>query len=144
MTSVVDLEIDVPQARLAELHANPELSTEWMDDVERYEAVAGQPGMPGFQYRLVPKTGSMVFVATVVSRNLPNELRLQLDATHVGVSVTARFLAVSPQRTRLTSEQVFRFRGLLYRALGLVAGRAIRKAHRRHMEAFKRFAERVR
>ena len=144
MMSVVDLEIDVPQARLAELHANPELSTEWMDDVERYEALAGQPGMPGSQYRLVPKTGSMVFVATVISRNLPNELRLQLDATQVGVSVTARFVAVSPQRTRLTSEQVFRFRGLLHRALGRFAGGAIRKAHRRHMEAFKRFAERVR
>ena len=144
MTSVVDLEIDVPQARLAELHANPELSTEWMDDVERYEAVAGQPGMPGSQYRLLPKTGAMVFVATVISRNLPNELRLQLDATQVRVSVTARFVALSAERTRLISEQVFRFRGLFNRVIGVLAGGAIRKAHRRHMEAFKRFAERTR
>ena len=144
MTSVVETEIHVPQARLAELHANPELNTEWMDDIERYEAVAGQPGMPGFQYRLLPKTGSMVFLATVISRELPNELRLQLDANQVSVYVTARFVALSPERTRLVSEQLFRFRGVFGKLLGVFAGGAIRKAHRRHIEAFRQFAERVR
>jgi hypothetical protein len=141
MKSVVEVDIDAPQVLVAELHGNPELSTKWMDDVERYEAVAGEPGMAGSQYRLLPKRGSMVFLATVIQRDLPNELRLRLDATGVRVLVTARISPLAPGRTRLTSEQVFQFQGVLGRAFGVLGRGAIKKAHRRHIDAFKRFAE---
>jgi hypothetical protein len=142
MTSVIELEINVPQGRLALLFADPENSTKWMDDLERYEAISGDPGMPGSKYRLVPKTGKMIFVATVISRQLPNESRLSLDASNVVVSVTGRFVALSSERTRLISEEVFRFKGPLNKVFGFFAQRAIKHAHRHHMEAFKRFAER--
>jgi hypothetical protein len=141
MRSVVELEVDVPQERLAALFADPDNSTRWMDDLERYEPMSGEPGMPGSTYRLVPKTGKMVFVATVISRKLPNEVRLNLDASSVAVSVTGTFVALSSDRTRLVSEEVFSFKGPFHKLFGLVAQRAIRNAHRRHMEAFKRFAE---
>jgi hypothetical protein len=49
---------------------------------------------------------------------------------------------LSPGTTRLVSEEVFTFKGLLSKAFGLLARPAIRRAHRRHMEGFKRFAER--
>jgi hypothetical protein len=35
MRSVVELDINVPQERLAKLFADPENNTKWMDDVER-------------------------------------------------------------------------------------------------------------
>jgi hypothetical protein len=143
MKSVVAVEIELPQDRVAELHGNPELSTKWMDDIERYEPVAGEPGVAGSQYRLVPKRGSMVLLATVIQRELPNELRLRLDTKGVEILVTARFLPLPAGRTRLVSEQIFQFRGMLGRVFGLLGQGAIRKAHRRHMYAFKRFAEQV-
>ena len=139
--SVVELDINVPQERLAALFADPRHSTEWMDDVARYEPISGVPGTPGSTYRLVPKTGKMVLVATVISRRLPAEVRLHLDASSVAVSVTATFTALSPQRTRLISEEVFSFKSLIHTLFGIVAQGAIRRAHRRHMAGFKRFAE---
>jgi hypothetical protein len=141
MRSVVELEIDVPQARLAALFADPQQNTSWMDDVDRVETISGQLGMLGSKYRLVPKKGRMVFVATVVSRNLPTESQLSLEASNVTVSVKGIFVAISPRRTRLTSEEVFSFKGPLDKVFGFVAQRAIKGAHRRHMVAFKRFAE---
>jgi hypothetical protein len=141
MRSIVELDIHVPQERLATLFADPENNMKWMDDLDRYEPVSGQPGMPGSKYRLVPKKGKMVFVATVLSRDLPNESRLSLDASNVAVSITARFVALSPEKTRLISEEVFSFKGLVSKFFGFFAQAAIRKAHRRHMEGFKRFAE---
>jgi len=48
---------------------------------------------------------------------------------------------VSPGRTRLISEEVFSFKNPFNRLFGFLAQRAIRNAHRRHIEAFKRFAE---
>jgi hypothetical protein len=141
MKNVIELDINLPQERVAALFADPRNTTKWMDDVERYEPISGEPGMPGSTYRLVPKTGKMVFVATVISRTLPNEARLTLDASSVSVSVTGTFVAVSPDRTRLVSEEVFSFKGLFNKLFGFVAQGSIRNAHRRHMEAFKRFAE---
>jgi hypothetical protein len=141
MKSVIELEIDVPQALLAAHFADPQQNARWMDDVDRVETISGQLGMPGSKYRLVPKKGKMAFVATVLARNLPTESHLSLEASNVTVSVKGLFVAVSLDRTRLTSEEIFSFKGLLNRVFGFLARGAIKKAHRRQMEAFKRFAE---
>jgi len=139
--SAIELEIDVPQARLAELFTDPQQNTRWMDDVDRVETISGQLGMPGSKYRLVPKKGNMVFVATVLARNLPTDAHLTLESSNVTVSVKGFFVALSSGKTRLTSEEVFSFKGPLNRVFGFLARGAIKNAHRRHMEAFKRFAE---
>jgi len=55
--------------------------------------------------------------------------------------VKGTFVALSAARTRLLSEEVFRFKGLFNKVFGFLVQRTIKNAHRRHMEAFKRFAE---
>jgi len=139
--TVMKIEVEVPQARLAPLLADPELNTKWMDDLERVEPISGLLGMQGSRYRIVPKAGGMEFVATVVGRDIPAEVRVRLEGTIVIVAVTARFAAISPTSTRLTHEQVFNFKGLFNKLGGLLARGAIQKAQRRHLEAFKRYAE---
>ena len=141
MKSVIELEIDAPQARTAELYADPQNCPRWMDDLEKYEPISGQPGMPASTFRMVPKKGDMVFVATVVARNLPDEVRMNLEAANVRVTVKATFAALSAETTRLTSEEDFHFKGFFNRVFGFLAHFSIKKAHRNHIEAFKRFAE---
>jgi len=143
MKSVVEFTIQAPRERVAALAADPGNNSKWMDDFKVCVPIAGQPGQPGSMYRMVPRKGSMSFVATVISRDLPGEVRLRLDNKDVVVSITDRFLALSPETTTMRSEEDFQFKGLFGRVRGFVARRAIRKAHRRHMEAFKRFAERT-
>ena len=141
MKSVIQLDIDVPHARLAALFSDPLQNTKWMDDVDRVEAISGQIGMPGSKYRLVPKKGGMLFVATVIARDIPTQFLLSLEASNVTVSVKGILVAISSDKTRLISEEVFKFKGLLNKAFGFLAQGVIKKAHRHHMEAFKRFAE---
>ena len=140
MTSVVEVDIDRSQADVAALLADPRNNTKWMDDLARVEPINGELGTPGSTYRMVPREGSMLFVATVVDRD-PDRLRLRLDASNVVASVTATLIATAPGRTRLVSEEVFRFKGLFNTLFGFVAQGSIRKVHRRHIEAFKHFAE---
>lgn len=111
--SVFEAEVAVPQARLAGLYADPANNVKWMHDLERCELLSGEPGQPGSTFRMVPRKGKMIFVATVTVRNLPHEAALSLDSPSVRVSVTGRFAALSPERTRFTSEEVFTFNGLL-------------------------------
>ena len=141
MKSVVELDIKCRQEKVAQLFADPANDPMWMDDLERIERISGNPGEPGSIYRLIPKDGKMVFVATVVYQDLPSEVRLALDEATVSVAITDRFFPLSSQTTRLVSEETFRFKGLLNKAVGLLARPAIKRAHRRHMESFKRFAE---
>ncbi len=139
--SKVEIEIHAPQARVADLFADPSLGTEWMDDLARYELLSGDAGMPGSKYRLVPKEGDITFVATVIARDLPREVRLRLESDRADVDVVARFVALAPDRTRLVSEETFEFKGALGAMGGFLMKRTLQDAHRRHMESFRRFAE---
>jgi len=112
MKSVVEVDISVPLPEVAALFADPRNSPKWMLELARYEPVSGEPGKPGSTYRLVPKTGNMVFLATVISRDLPRELRLRLDTSNIEVAITGTLTALSPTSTRLLSEEVFTFRGV--------------------------------
>jgi hypothetical protein len=142
MKSVVEVDIQAPQAEVAALFTDPARHTMWMEDVDRVEPIAGDPGTVGSRYRLIPKKGDMVFTAIVLAKTLPHEAKLRLEASNMSVEVTGRFVAMSREATRLVSEEVFRFKGLGGKVIGLLAGGGIRKAHRRHIEAFRRFAER--
>jgi hypothetical protein len=141
MRSVVEVDIQAPRDQVAALFADPANNTKWMHDLDRCEPITGNPGMPGSAYRMVPKTGDMVFVATVLARHLPEEVSLRLDGKDVVVSITDRFRATSPGVTTMVSEEEFRFKSLLRRVFGLFARRSILTAHRRHMASFKHFAE---
>jgi hypothetical protein len=141
MTSHVELDIAAPQARVAELFVDPRNNSRWMDDLDHIEPVSGELGEAGSSYRLVPKKGSMTFVATIVMRALPSEVRLLLRARRISMHATDRFIRVSDRRTRLISEEVFTFDGVVQKVIGFFARRSIAAAHTRHMESFKRFAE---
>jgi len=141
MRSVVELDIDGPRERVAELFADPANITKWMHDLARCEPVSGMFGTTGSSYRMVPKTGDMAFVATILLRNLPEEVRLRLDGKNMVVMITDRFSVTSMGTTRIRSVEEFRFTSLLGRLIGFVAQGSIKKAHLSHMKSFKEFVE---
>ena len=143
MKSIVELEIEAPLERVAALLAEPGNMTRWMDDLERVEILSGEPGIPGSTFRMVGKAGSAQsdFVVTVTRRTLPKALGLKLQSPSVDVAVADTFTALSARRTKLVSEEVFRFHGLFNTLFSFLARNTIRKHHRRHIESFKRFAE---
>jgi hypothetical protein len=141
MKSMVEVEINRPQEEAASLYADPRNNPKWMHDIARYEPLSGKEGLPGATYRLVPKEGDMVFVVTVMERNLPDELKLHLEGSNVDVDVQGTFRRLSPTRTKLISEEVFTFKAGADEAVSSSVKEDIQAAHRRHMEDFKRFAE---
>jgi hypothetical protein len=144
MKSRVELDINGPQAEVAALFADPRNLPDWMDDIARAERLSGELGETGSVYRMVPKkAGEAEFVATVVRRVLPTQVSLSLNTEGVSVAITDTFRRVSDTTTRLISEEVFSFRGRFGKLIGFVSQSMIRKAHRQHMESFKRYAERA-
>ena len=142
MKSVVELDIAAQQSIVADLYMDPANNPEWMEELDRIEPISGDLGEPGSVYRMVPKRDDMVFVATVLAKHPPSETRLSLVAPGTSVSIQVRLHKLAWDRTRFISEETFRFKGLRRTAMGLLAAPAIKRAHRRHMLAFKRFVER--
>ena len=105
MKSVVELEINAPQSKVASLFMDPNNNPKWMDEIDRIEAVSGTPGEPGSVYRMVPKRDDLEFVATVVAKDPPVELRLSLVGHNTSVSVIARLRKAAEGRTTLISEE---------------------------------------
>ena len=141
MRHVVRLNVGEPQERVAALYSDPRNNPKWMHDVDRCEPLSGEPGAIGSTYRLVPREGQLEFVGTVVSRRLPSEVKLLLDAPSLSVAVTATFEALPGDRTLLVSEQHYTFKGWDNKLRGFLARPAIASAHKRHMAAFRTFAE---
>ena len=138
MRDVVTIDIDAPLEDVARLFTDPRVSESWMKET-RYEPLSGDQGSSGSKYRLVTK--QMTFMATVIASDLPHASEILLEAPNVSVRVNGSFAALTPAKTRLTSEELFTFKGLAGKAMSLLARRAIRKAHRDQMESFRRFAE---
>ena len=140
MKSVVELNISAPQAKVAKLFEDPQQFPKWMDDVDRVEPVNGSGRDWESQFRMVPKRGNLIFTAKVVKRTNAHA-QLALEAPTVSVSVNGTFMKLSAMKTRLVSEEVFTFKGLFGHLFGWIGFLSIMLAHRRHMRAFKRFAE---
>ena len=140
MRDVLEIEIKASLEKVAALFADPQRTPEWMQDTE-YQPLTGKAGEPGSRYQLTQREGKITFVATVVRLQLPREVEILLEAPKLRVSVTGRFTPSSPTSTQLISEEVFRFKGAINKIFGLLAFPAIKAAHRRQMQSFKRFAE---
>ncbi len=116
-----------------------------MEEVEKSEQISGKLGMVGSKYRLVQKDGNTqrAFTATVLVRNIPDELKLILDSPSVQVTVKGKFIALSPEKTKFISEEEFNFKGIFYKMGAFLVQRSIKKAHHKHMVAFRLFAENI-
>jgi uncharacterized protein YndB with AHSA1/START domain len=142
MKSVIELEINAPQDRVAELFDNPRMFPRWMDDVDRVEPLSNTSYLSlGADFRIVPKTGKRIFRGRLLRREPPYRSRLRLEAPTVSVDRRGTFIRLSDQRTKVISEEVIGFKGLIGRVRGMLGRRAMKRLHRRHMESFKRFVE---
>jgi hypothetical protein len=135
MKSIVEVEINTSQKEAAALYADPHNNLKWRHDIACYESLSGEKSMPGSTYRLVPKQENMIFIATVIERKLPDELKLHLKALDVDVDVRGTFRSLPPSRTKLISEQIFTFND----ADDETVSPSVKE--RRDMEGFKSFAE---
>jgi Polyketide cyclase / dehydrase and lipid transport len=146
MKSIVAIEINRPRRQVAMLFADPGNMTTWMHDLDRYEHVGGEQGAVGARYRMVPKpkTRQRAFISTVTFMHLPERLALRLESRRVDVLVNTTFTALAKDRTKLVSEEKFIFPGFFRWLFSLFVRNRIRRHHRVHIEAFKRFAEAAR
>jgi hypothetical protein len=77
MKSVFEIEINVPQEKLAEMFADPEKYRKWMGDLEGYEIISGKPETVGSKYRLIalsPEKTKFISIEEFKFKGLSNSI----------------------------------------------------------------------
>lgn len=82
----------------------------------------------------------MEMIETVTVRNLPHEFSGTYEAKGVYNIVSNKFVSISNNKTKLTNEQEFQFKGFMKIVAFIMQG-AFKKQSLKYMTAFKTFAE---
>lgn len=138
----VEIDIDLPRAKVIELFDSTENLYKWQEGLQSFDHVSGEPGQAGAKSRMVFKMGKreMEMFETITTRNLPDEFNGVYDAKGVHNVVMNRFVEVSPEKTRWESENEFQFSGFM-KVIGFLMKGAFPKQSMKYLTHFKDFAE---
>lgn len=142
MKYTVEIEINLPIAKVIELFDNPDNLKKWQPGLLKFEPISGTPGQPGAKSRLLFKMGrgEMEMIETVTVRNLPDEFSGTYEVKNVFNIVKNRFTAVSENKTKYISESEFQFKGFM-KLIGFFMPGAFKKQSQKYLQLFKEFAE---
>ena len=137
-----EVAINLPRERVIQLFDNADNLKKWMDGLESFEHISGDPGQPGAESRLVfdHKGRRLEMIETIVSRNLPDEYSGTYITRGVINTVKNQFNEDGHDRTIWVSENEFQFSGLMKLMIFFMRS-AFPKQTKFQMENFKKFAE---
>lgn len=143
MKYTVAIEINRSPEDLSRLFLDRARLGEWMEGFTGIDQLGGEAFNEGSTARWRFKSGEKVMemIETVLVSDLPRKYSVQYEAKGVYNVVTTRFEPLDEQKSRLISENLFKFSGFM-RIIGLVMPKAFRRQSNKYLTAFKDFAER--
>lgn len=138
----VDVDIDLPRDRVIELFDNADNMPKWQPELISFKPLSGEPGQVGSTSQLVYKMGEkeLEMIETITERKLPNLLSGTYEAKGVYNEVSMEFTSLSAHKTKLTSNNIFRFSGFMAIMSFFMKG-AFKKQTLKYLVLFKEFAE---
>jgi carbon monoxide dehydrogenase subunit G len=143
MKYTCEIEINQPINKVIELFDNPDNLKQWMDGLQSFEHISGEPGAPGAKSRLKFKMGKreMEMIETITVRNLPEEFSGTYEMDGVFNLVKNKFVSISDNKTKYITEQEFELQNFMMKFLAFVMPGMFKKQSMKYLESFKKFAE---
>ncbi len=143
MKYTTEITIDLPRDRMIEIFDNPDNMQKWMEGLQEWENISGEPGTPGAQMRMKFLQGKreIDMVETIVARNMPDEFRVIYEAQGVKNWANNYFTVQGPNKTRWKAEHEFKFGGFMRLMSFFMPTSMFKKQTLKNMNDFKAFAE---
>lgn len=143
MKYTCEIEINQPIDKVIELFDNAENLKKWMEGLQSFEHLSGEPGRPGAKSRLKFKMGKreMEMIETVTVRNLPEEFSGTYVMNGVFNIVKNKFVPLSFNKTNYVTEQEFQFHNPMMKLMAFLMPGMFKKQSMKFLESFKKFAE---
>ena len=138
----VYVDINLPIEKVVEKFKNSENYYDWMEGLEKIEPVQGEMGQEGTQNYFHFKTGKreMKMLETVKRNNLPHSYLISYEVNGVFNEVDSQFEALNENKTRYTTNNLFRFKGMM-KIMALFMKGAFKKQSLSYLNSFKKFVE---
>lgn len=143
MQYTIEIEINLPRDQVVALFDSTENLFKWLEGLQSFEHISGEPGHPGAKSKIVMQSGKRTYemIETVTVRNLPEEFSGTYDAKGVHNIVRNHLIDLGNGRTKWVTENEFLFKGIFMRIIGFLMKGAFVKQSRKYMLDFKAFAE---
>lgn len=130
------------RAEVAKLYEDTETMKSWQPGLVSFEPLSGEPRTEGARSKIVYDEGgrTIAMEEVVVGLDPPNEYTFVYTVRGVHNVEHDRFISDGRLQTTWIKESEFTFSGVLSLLMPFMR-RSLKKATRRHMERFKKFAE---
>jgi len=137
-----EIEINKPIQKVIELFDNADNMHKWMEGLEGFEHLSGEPGEVGARSLLKFKMGKreIQMIETITVKNLPDEFSGTYEAKGVINRIKNKFIPLSETKTKYRTEQEFQLSGFM-KIIGFLMPGAFKQQTMKHLRAFKYFAE---
>lgn len=138
------IDIDKPQQVVASFFADPQYLGEYQEGFLRKELVSGTAGQEGAVSKMYYQMGKkeMELTETITSNQFPEIFEGHYHHKHMDNTMKCRFIALSDNKTRYTSEiEYTRINWLMPRLMAILFPGMFRKPAQRWMNNFKEFVE---
>ncbi|MEP1094561.1 MAG: SRPBCC family protein [Cyclobacteriaceae bacterium] len=138
----IDILIDVPREKAAELIGNASNMKFWQKGFVSLDHISGEAGQPGAKSKLKYQMGKreVEMVETITHKNLPEEFHANYETNGVFNSQKNYFKEENGQ-TRWISEAEFQCSGFMRILAFFMGASTFKKQSTAYMEDFKAFAE---
>ena len=139
------IDINKPQAKVAELFADPNNLNEYQDGFLKKELVKGKMGQNGAVSRMYYNYGKrdMVLTETVSSNRLPDSFEAHYHHQHMDNTMLCRFVPLDENNTSHEYEfEYTRINWIMPKLMSILFPGMFRKQGEKWMRQFKEFAER--
>lgn len=144
MKYTCEIEINQPVEKVIELFDNADNMAKWMEGLESFEHLSGEPGQPGAKSLLKFKMGKrkMEMTETITVRNLPEEFSGYYEMDGVTNYIKNKFSAITETKTLYTTENEFDIKSNLFmRIFAFLMPGMFKKQSMKYLQSFKKFAE---
>ena len=138
-----DIIVDRPLEEVVALFDNPSHYPEWMDGLLEFEVLEGDANQPASKSRFKFKMGKREIEMTerITNRDLPKDITREYNSKGVFNIQSTGFEDAGNGQTRVITNNEFRFRGVMMKAMGFLMPGAFKKQSRKILSDFKNFAE---
>jgi len=144
MKYTCEIEINQSLDKVIALFDNPDNLKRWMDGLQSFEHLSGEPGQPGAKSRLKFKMGKreMEMTETVTVRNLPEEFSGFYEMDGVINNIKNHFTTIGENKTKYSTENEFVIKNnFMMKVISFLMPGLFKKQSMKYLESFKRFAE---
>ena len=139
------LNIEKPQAQVAEFFADPKYLGEYQDGFQKKELVSGEAGQEGAVSKLFYKYGKhdMELKETVTKNDLPRSFEAFYEHKHMDNTMKVSFIPIDENNTRYEYEfEYTRMNWVMPKLMAILFPGMYRKQGEKWMWQFKEFVER--